>query len=149
MMAGFEVVVRPVVFPNIRPTPKRSLPPLDDPEKGRCVIEGQSGQWVDISDSWSVSTSKSRPHEQQRREDEVRIYQKEDNGTVNKKNFVDVKVANKVWMVDPSVGTIQDGVLIPNSTKAATASSYTRLEEADNVEIRNRDLIRKNPDAPQ
>jgi hypothetical protein len=40
-MAGFETVVRPAVFPDIRPAPARSLPPADDPEKGMCVITGR------------------------------------------------------------------------------------------------------------
>ena len=33
-MAGFEVVVRPVVFPNIRPAPARSLPPRGRSRQG-------------------------------------------------------------------------------------------------------------------
>src|SRR5580765_1991863 len=97
-MAGFEVIVRPVVFPNIRPTPTRSLPPADDPTKGFCTIKGSSGKVIDLPMSWSVSTSKQRPVETERRVDEVTIYQQLDDGTVNRKNFVKMKVANKITM---------------------------------------------------
>jgi hypothetical protein len=148
-MAGFEVVVRPAVFPNIRPTPSRSLPPSSsDPTKGVCVIKGSSGKTVDLPYSWSVSTSNTRPQETQRRVDEVRIYQQDDNGTVNRNNFVDMHVANKIWTVDPSVGSIQGNVFVPNQGgKVTTKTDYARVEETNNVEIRNKDIIKKNPNA--
>ncbi len=38
-MAGLEVVVRPVVFPNIRPAPARALAPEDNPDQGIAVLE--------------------------------------------------------------------------------------------------------------
>lgn len=154
-MAGFEVIVRPVVFPNIRPAPTRSLPPADDPTKGLCVIHGSGGQLVDLPQSWSASSSKSRPIETRRRVDEVQIYQEEDDGKVNKKNFIKAHVANKIWTVDPSVGTIQGDVFIPGGSKGAkgtsyeTATYYARQLEQRNIEIKNRDIIQKNPDAPQ
>lgn len=144
-MAGFEVVVRPVVFPNIRPAPTRSLPPQDDPEKGFAVIKGNPASSVGLSDNWNVSSSKTRPQESQRRVDEARVYQMDDDGTVNRKNFVDVHAANKVWMVDPSVGRIENNVLVPNQGNVAIPSTYARVQESNNVEIRNRDIIKKNP----
>ena len=54
-MAGFEVVVRPVVFPDIRPAPARSLPPADDPTKGFCEITGAGNFPVQLSFSSQVS----------------------------------------------------------------------------------------------
>ena len=39
--------------------------------------------------------------ETERRVDEVRVYQKDDDGTVNKDNFVDIEVANKIKMRAP------------------------------------------------
>ena len=39
-MAGLEVVVRPVIFPDIRPRSRPALPPEDDPTKGFAVIQG-------------------------------------------------------------------------------------------------------------
>ena len=39
-MAGLEVVVRPIVFPDIRPRFRPALPAEDDPTKGFAVISG-------------------------------------------------------------------------------------------------------------
>ena len=56
-MAGFEVVVRPVVFPNIRPAPAQSLPAATDPDQGFAVIHGSSGKSIDLPHSQSISSS--------------------------------------------------------------------------------------------
>lgn len=153
---GFEVVVRPVVLPNIRPQQARSLPPADDPEKGWCTIKGNPAKEVNFSTSWSRSTSKSHQVETERRFDEVRVYQEEDDGTVNKNNFVDVEVANKIWTrggkkpaidgsapFDPTI--TGSGTSKGASTQIATW--YARAIERVNIEIRKRDEIRKNQDA--
>jgi hypothetical protein len=146
-MAGFEVVVRPVVFPSIRPAPARSLPPPDDPEKGFAVIRGNGAQSVSLSSSYSVSWSKSRQVESERRVDEVTVYEMDDNGTVNKKNFVDLEVANRIKMKDGGAG---GGVIIPGESAGAKGSAYeiamyyARQLEAANIEIKRRDQIRKN-----
>lgn len=124
---GIEVVVRPVVFPNIRPAPAQPSPPADDPNKDLAVIHGASGQHIDLPFSFSVSTSTSRPHETKRRVDQVRVYQKDDDGTVNEDTFVDVDVANRIWM-DDGKGVVPYG--------------YARVQEDDNIEIRNRDIIK-------
>jgi hypothetical protein len=148
-MAGFEVVVRPVVFPDIRPAPARSLPPADDPEKGMCVITGGGSFPVQLSHSTSVSTSKSKPVETERRSDEVRIYQVEDDGTVNKDNFVDVKAANRIKMRrqegDP-VPRLDDagGLPRPQRLGIEETSYYKKVDESDSVEIRKRDIVEKN-----
>ena len=150
-MAGFEVVVRPVVFPDIRPRARPSLPPQDDPEKGFAVIKGNPASSVGLSHSWSVSSSKSRPVETSRRVDEVTVYQQNDDGTVNRKNFVKLKVANKITMRE-------EGDPIPPAPTPFSnlrggpiqrPNFYKRVEESDNVEITNRDVIEKNPDVPQ
>jgi hypothetical protein len=127
-MAGFEVVVRPVVFPNIRPAPAQSQAPASDPNKDMCVIKGSSGKHIDLPFSWSVSTSSSRPQEVKRRYDVARVYQKDDDGNVNQDNFVDINVANKIWMDDGAIET-------PNS--------YLPVEEDDNIEIRDRNKIKR------
>jgi hypothetical protein len=126
-MAGFEVVVRPVVFPNIRPAPAQSVAPADDPTKGICTIHGSSGKHIDLPFSWSVNTSSSRPQEVKRRFDVARVYQKDDNDNVNQDNFVDIEVANRIWMND---GGVQ------------SRYGYSRVQEADNIEIRDRDIVR-------
>jgi hypothetical protein len=149
-MAGFEVVVRPVVFPNIRPAPAQSLPPADDPEKGVCTIHGNPATQVDFTVSWSSSQSKSHNVETERRVDEVRVYQEEDDGTVNRDNFVDIQVANRIKSrggkkpaVDgsgPGFGT--PGVGGPEASEQRI-DYYRKVEEAKNIEIQERDKIKK------
>lgn len=129
-MAGFEVVVRPVVFPNIRPAPAQSQAPASDPTKDIAVIHGSSGQHIDLPFSWTVSTSSSRPRETKRRVDVARVYQKDDAGNVNRDNFMDVDVANRIWMNDGG-----------NQTRYG----YTPVQKDDNVEIREKNKIRKAP----
>jgi hypothetical protein len=158
-MAGFEVVVRPVVFPNIRPAPSRSLPPEDDPTKGFCVIKGSSGKVIDLPMSWSVSTSKTRPQEVERTVDEVRVYQKRDDGTVNKKNFVDVNIIKKIKIADPigvkyKPATAEELLPKPKKTKppiteTTYAPPYVPSEGFGfplNIEILNNDVVKKNPE---
>jgi len=129
-MAGFENIVRPSVFPNIRPTPTPSVPQKDDPNKGKAVITGSSGKIIDLPYSYSVSSTQSRPTERQRRVDVARVYQQDDSGTVNKDNFVDINVANKIWMRDANIDTTH---------------FYTPVQETDNIEIKERNKIVKNP----
>jgi len=100
-MAGLEVVVRPVIFPDIRPRARQSLPPQDDPDKGFAVIKGQPAQGVGISYSMSISSSKEHQQETERRVDVVRVYQEEEDGTINKQNYVDMEVANRITTTEP------------------------------------------------
>jgi hypothetical protein len=154
-MAGFETVVRPAVFPSIRPAPARSLPPKGDPSKGFCVIKGSSGKTVDLPSSWSASTSKSRATETERRVDEVRVYQVEDDGTVNKKNFVDVDVANRIKTKEAGATAAQQAADAALNYAQRQLDyeikqyNFMRQVEKDNIEILNRDVIKKNPDAPK
>jgi hypothetical protein len=151
-MAGFEVVVRPVVFPDIRPAPARSLPPADDPTKGICEITGKGTHPVSLTYGMSVSTSISKPQETERRVDDVRVYQMDDDGTVNRNNFVDLEVANRIKMKDAGGNEpkSQPGdVSIPGGSVGAKGNSYEiamyyqRQLEAANIEIKKRDQIRK------
>jgi hypothetical protein len=155
-MAGFEVVVRPVVLPNIRPTPARSLPPVDDPDSGFCVIKGNGGKHVSVSTSYSFSTSRSRSVETERRVDKARVYQKEDDGTVNKDNFVDIKVANRIKsrggklpVSGPWTGPdLVQGELVSGQKvhgDLIETSYYRPIAPEDNIEILERDLIEKGP----
>jgi hypothetical protein len=147
-MAGLEVVVRPVVFPGIRPRASRSLPPLDDPTKGMAVINGNPAGSIGNSYSWSASSSYSRPTETERRVDEVRVYQMEDDGTIKKENFVDMEVANRITMNEG--GESEGGVFVPGGSKGSKGNSleiahyYARQIEKANIEIKKRDVIKKN-----
>jgi hypothetical protein len=96
-MAGFEVVVRPVVFPNIRPARARVLPPEDDPEQGIAVIGGSGGRLIDLPYTFSVSLSRQLPQvEEARQFDKERTYQKDDKGNINKNNYIDVERLKKI-----------------------------------------------------
>lgn len=131
-MSGLETIVRPVVLPNIRPAPARPKVPDDDAERGVCVLNGSSGRLIDLSISESSSISRSRANELKRRFDVARVFQVEDDGTVNLENFIDVEVINRLWL-QAGDGTI-------------TKARFARQEESANVEIRSRNNIRTHDD---
>lgn len=149
-MAGLEVVVRPVIFPNIRPQPRQSLPPQDDPEKGFAVIKGQPAQGVGTNYSMSISSSKSKPREVERRFDEVRVYQEQDDGTINKDNFVDVEVANRITMSKPRApyGWWPADVQSVSGSNDLEENFYQKVPETPSIEILRRDIIKKDEDIP-
>src|SRR5215471_3735637 len=101
-MATFEYIVRPVVIPNIRPAPAQKIVPSSaattvDPEKGFAIIHGNPAKQLDLTTTTSSSISRSNGVEVHRRVDRVRVYQVTDDG-VNKDNYVDIEVANKlIW----------------------------------------------------
>ena len=151
-MANFEVVVRPVVFPNIRPAPARVLPRENDPEKGFAVIRGNPATHIDLPYSYSMNATSSRSVETEREVDTVRVYQEEDDGTINRDNFVDIEIPHKIK---------KKGASGPAATSKAEKETFgdqsisrpqrwverfKRAEEKRNVEIQERDQIRKNDD---
>ena len=162
-MRGFEVVVRPVVFPNIRPAPARSLPPQDDPDKGFAVIRGNGAKQVSVTNSWSSSASNSQREETQRRVDETRVYQENEDGSVNKSNYVDIEVANKMWMkgppkdtagfngddvvpTDPGRGYTGDDIVPKGKDAKANEVQidyYEPVKEKKNIEIKKKNVIKK------
>ena len=118
---GFENIVRPVVFPDIRPAPAQPQPPADTPDKGVFTIQGGPGKFLDLGYSWSANVSESNPSETRRRVDVARVYKKDDDGNVDQDTFVDIEVANKVWMNDGSV---------------QSRYGYAPVQEGDNIQIR-------------
>lgn len=126
-MAGFEVVVRPAILPNIRPAPTRSLPP-DDPEQGLAVLSGSSGKLIALTYSYTASSSSSGGRETHRTFDVARIKQIDSSGQVNHDNYVDVEVANQIKVRSDSGQT--------------STFHYTPIEEADNIQIINRNMTR-------
>jgi hypothetical protein len=101
-MAGFEVVVRPMVLPNIRPVPARVLPPQDDPEKGIAVISGGGGGPVDLPYSFSVSySSQAAATETKRQFDKERVYRVDEKGNVDKGTYVDLERLSRVRLEFP------------------------------------------------
>jgi len=150
-MAGLEVVVRPVVFPNSRPAPARSLPPSDDPDKGFAVIRGNGAKQIDLTNSYSANASTSTKTETKRRVDQARVYQKNDDGSVNKENFVDIEVANKIWMQGLAEQSPNDDGIPPGAIAHSEGNRrvyeverhfYQRIKEASNIEITKKDVIK-------
>ena len=147
-MAGFEVVVRPVVFPNIRPQAPRVLPREDDPEKGIAIITGNPAKSFGMSYSYSFNANSSSTTEVNRDVDEARVYQEEDDGTINRENFIDVQVAKKIrkqgysgddWSASKGPGAA------PKPQKTRWENKYKPVEEEKNIEIKERDKNIVNP----
>lgn len=124
---SYETIVRPVVMPNIRPSTAQPVPVEDTSNSGVFTIHAASGKFLDLQYSWSASTSQSNPTETKRRYDVARVYQKDDSGNVNQDTFVDIEVANKIWMNDGSV---------------QSRYGYQRVPEDDNIKIRDTNLIK-------
>jgi hypothetical protein len=161
-MAGLEVVVRPVVLPNLRPAPARALPPQDDPEKGFCIIKGNGGHLVNLSYSHSMSMSKSMPVETERRVDEARVYQMDDDGKVNRDNFVDIEVPNRIKsdggkmpaVDDSGAGSGTPGVgfedIPPKLNQPEDLIQYYQpVQEAENIEVKKRNVIKRSGEETQ
>ena len=132
-MTGFEVIVRPVVFPNIRPAPQRVLAPVDNPEQGLVTLTGGGAKWVGISYGWSVSVTRDAPHKEVKRQYAVeRVYQMDEDGNINKENFIDIERLKKIKVKTPMPdGTLQDTKLI-----------YKDPPKRDNVKLFDDNLSR-------
>ncbi|SRR5580765_3184943 len=111
-MSGFEVIVRPVVLPNIRPAAARVLPAEDDPAKGIATIGGGGGKFVGISHSTSISFSQQRPHKESTRQfNKERILQVAETTAggatiMNPENYVEVERLKRVRL-ETSDGAIK------------------------------------------
>jgi len=92
---GFEVVVRPAVFPNIRPQrPGLSLPG-DAPDKGFATISGGGGSLISLP--WSESASMSKGHlEKKRTYHKVRIPYTRPDGSLDWSRYLEYEVAERM-----------------------------------------------------
>jgi hypothetical protein len=144
-MSNFEAIVRPVVFPNIRPTQPRTVAPESDPEQGFAHINGQGGKVVSLSYNWSINRSTQKQKEIKRRVDVVRVYQKEADGTVNRENFIDVEVTNKMWINESGRGGTEGGIPAGRSTNHQIPINFQRVQEDDNVEFIKEMITKTNP----
>lgn len=129
---ALEVVVRPVVFPNIRPARPRLLTTPDDPSQGIVVLSSGGGTFVGTSYSYSYSYSSSKPHKEKKRQvDKKRVYQKTQNddgtSTINKDNYVDIEQMKKVLLVG---GTEPQRIV------------YAPYKDADNIEVLETDVTK-------
>jgi hypothetical protein len=126
-MPGFELLVRPVVLPDRRPTPQPVRePPAGD--EGMAVIGGSGSETsvslpVSISGGWS----KSRAQEEKRRYDVVKVMNPEDPD-----QYVIQEVVNKRWMRN------QDG------TQRVEYFEPVGLTETQAVEIIESNKLREN-----
>jgi hypothetical protein len=129
-MAGFEVVVRPVVFPNIRPSRARTaLASSDDPEQGKCVLIGGGAKFMGASYNWSVSLSRQLPRTETARQfDKERVYKTDKDGTVDKSTFIDLERLKKVRLDRGEEVPIRD--------------EYADPPKADNIETLETDVVR-------
>ena len=152
-MAKLENIVRPVVFPNIRPPARvRSALPEGEEAEGEFVIRGGSGGFIDLPFSWSVNTARSKRTETKRRVDEVRVHKMDEEGNVNEDVWIDLHLTNKLWFKEAGAsGGINDatGAGIPGGGSAEFNSQVflRKAEEKKNIRIRERNIIIKNPDA--
>jgi hypothetical protein len=125
---GFEVVVRPAVFPNIRPASPRVLVPADDPTQGVAVLTGGGGKFVGVSLSWSASFSKSGPQQETRRQfDKQKVYQTDEHGNIDRSNFIEIERLKKV-RIETDAGPVK--------------IIYDDPPVAENVETTEADVVR-------
>ena len=97
---GFESVVRPAVFPNIRPAPALPSLPGDDPSKGIAAITGSGGSLIDLP--WSESFSITRSHKETKRTfAKARIPYSRPDGTLDLNQYVELEIATKIDFNDP------------------------------------------------
>ena len=132
---SFELFVRPFVTPPIRPPARPPVLPFQDtPEQGVAVLRGLGGKLIDLTFSETSSWSKSRAVETQRTVTRQRVYQKENDGTVNKENFVDVEHVTEMEMQEG------DGTL--------RYEYYADPPEEINIETLEANVTIPNPNAP-
>ena len=156
-MPKLETIVRPVVFPNIRPAPPRVLPRENDPDKGFAVIRGNPATHIDLPYSYSMNATSTRTDEIERCSELVRVYQKDKDGKVNKDNYVDLEVANKIVSKGAKGPQGDDGkpfvAGVPKDTAPAPTIStarYKKVKKADNLEILDPHVcVRTNLDEPE
>ena len=91
---GFETIVRPAVFPNIRPAPARLSLPGDAPDKGVATLGGSGGGVIDLP--WSESFSMSRGHHETKRTfEKVRMPYTNPDGTLDWSHYIEFEIATK------------------------------------------------------
>src|SRR6516162_5071311 len=129
-MAGFETVVRPAIVPNIRPSAAQKVVAFDDPGQGFAVIHGNPAKELNLTTTTSISISRNNGQEVERRVDRMRVYQMDDGGNINKDNFVDVEVANRLRVKDPT---------------GRVTTYYRPAPSADNIELLKPDIIYNTP----
>jgi hypothetical protein len=133
---GFEVIVRPAVFPSIRPAPARVLAPSgSDPTQGLAILSGGGGKFVGLSYSWNVSVSRAGTQQETRRQfDTQRVYQVDGKGNINQNNYVDVEQLKKITFREEGDPIHTSYVSPPNPDNVKTiAADVTRDAGGDST----------------
>jgi hypothetical protein len=137
-MAGLEVVVRPVVFPNIRPSQPRVLAPEDKADQGFAVIGGGGGKFVSLSYSFSHSMSAQLAHREGVRQfNKERVYQVDEKGNINKTNYVDLERMKRVRLQGGVAGFSGQG-----TSGFPVKLIFADPPQANNVETLQTDVTR-------
>ena len=126
---GLETVVRPVVFPDIRPPPARTTPIMDAPDKGLAVITGGSNNLVDMPYSEQHSWSSSRKVEVKRTYDKARMYWTRQDGTIDYNNYWEFEVLRSIEFIE-------------NGKTTWGPQQYSSLPTADNIAVTEQGLTR-------
>lgn len=141
-MAGIEVIVRPSVFPDIRPEAKETGAPAD-PAANRTIWTGQDGQVLDLNLSQTISMTRQVAREEKRVFDIARIYrtvQDPNNPNaqpqVDKNTYVDVEIPHAIRLKQS-----RNGPNIDRYYRKPKAEDYPN----GNVEILEEDKERENP----
>ena len=128
---GFETIVRPAVFPNIRPAAARTLPIADAPDKGLAVISGGGASSViSLPYSETHSWTKSRMVEVKRHFDKARIYYTNPDGTINRNEYWEFEVLTRIEYLE--------------NGHTAFGQQFAHMPEGENVQVIQRGLTRTN-----
>ena len=127
---GFETVVRPVVFPNIRPPAARIVPIEDAPDKGLAVITGGSGSVVNWPYSGQSGWTTSRMVEVKRKYTKARLYYTRPDGTLDFDQYWEFEVLESVeYVINGQVSQTQ---------------IFAPVKDAKNFKVMERHLTRTN-----
>jgi hypothetical protein len=146
MAGGLTQVVRPSVFPDIRPQVSvTDFPQADqqtDPNVGRTILTGNDGEVLDLSYNFSRSMQKQRNREEKRQYDIARIYRVipdqsgGSSGKIDKGTYVDVEMPHQIQLRERT----SKGPPRLDVYRQPQAKDYPN----GNVEILERNLVREN-----
>ena len=121
MPAGFfEAVVRPSVFPDVRPRPAQQ-PPALQAEDRIFEVDSGNGKVLQLTHSLSSSFSRSTVTELERTFDEVRLTNPDGGG-----EHIDAEIAHKFKMRD------QNGDTARRTYRRPAASPTVQILSTDN-----------------
>lgn len=142
---GLTGVIRPEVFPDIRPKVSITAFPQQEPEKdesaGRFESTGSDGKVIDLNYTFSITYSRRSGREEKREYTIARVFRvREDSGGratgVDRGTFVDVEMPTKIKLREGQKGPTRLDVY-----RQPRADDYPN----GNVEIRETQLVRQNP----